>query len=67
MGIDKTKKEMVAQDLSDLLQSTQDMNATKATQNYNNFVKTSEKRINGVIYRLNHNYNIGKKLNAINK
>ena len=67
LGVDKTKKEHIESVLSDLLHSTRDMNSMKAQQHYDNFVKETEHRIDGVIYRLEHHYNLGKKLNSINR
>ena len=67
LGVDMTKKEHIDAELSDLLHQTRDMHSIKAHQHYDKFVKETESRIDGVIYRLQHHYNLGKKLNAINK
>ena len=34
---------------------------------YDMFVKDTEQRIDGVIYRLKHHYNLGSKLDSINR
>ena len=66
LGVDMTKKEHIESELSDLLHTTRDMNSIKAHQHYDRFVKETESRIDGVIYRLQHHYNLGKKINSIN-
>ena len=42
------------------------MTADSARKNYNDFVSSTAERIDGVIYRVKHNYNISKKMNSIN-
>ena len=43
------------------------MNSVKAKQSYDVFVRETTNRIDGVIYRLQHHYNLGGKLNSINR
>lgn len=43
------------------------MTAEAAHKQYNEFCDKTEARIDGVIYRLKHHYNVGKKINSINK
>ena len=43
------------------------MTADEAQKQYDEFVTATENRIDGVIYRLKHHYNVGKKINSINK
>ena len=61
------KSEAMELELADLLHKTSNMTRDKAQMKYDAFVKETETRIEGVIYRLNTHYNIGRKLNAINK
>ena len=42
LGVDKTKKETIEMDLSELLSQTQNMNSVKAKQHYDSFVKDTE-------------------------
>ena len=62
-----TKNEMIDKTLSELLHETSEMTADKAREGYRSFVKETETRIDGVIYRLKHHYNLGNKLNSINR
>jgi hypothetical protein len=67
LGADKTEKERAKMYLFELLQATQDMNVNKAKQKYTDFVKETESRVFNLIQRLRNHYNLGSKLNAINR
>jgi len=43
------------------------MTADAARKNYDEFVEGTAARVEGVIYRLKHHYNVGKKINSINR
>eukprot|EP00353_Schmidingerella_taraikaensis_P007010 CAMPEP_0185575214 /NCGR_PEP_ID=MMETSP0434-20130131/6468_1 /TAXON_ID=626734 ORGANISM="Favella taraikaensis, Strain Fe Narragansett Bay" /NCGR_SAMPLE_ID=MMETSP0434 /ASSEMBLY_ACC=CAM_ASM_000379 /LENGTH=149 /DNA_ID=CAMNT_0028192027 /DNA_START=1242 /DNA_END=1691 /DNA_ORIENTATION=- len=67
MGVDMTKSETQDIELSELLQQTSEMTADAAKKQYEEFVDETKRRVDGVINRLRHRYNIGKKINSINK
>lgn len=67
MGVDMTKGELKDLELQDLLKQTSEMTADVAKRQYDEFVTNTSSRIDGVIYRLKNHYNVGKKINNINK
>ena len=67
MGVNLSKSEENDLELLDILQQTNNMTADAARKQYEEFVESSAARIDGVIYRLKHHYNIGKRINSINK
>ena len=67
MGVDMTQSEVRDLELSELLAQTSNMTADAARQQYDEFVEDTKGRVDGIIYRLRQRYNIGKKLNSINK
>ena len=62
-----TKSELQEIELSELLAQTSEMTADAAKKQYEEFVVDTKHRVQGVINRLQHRYNIGKKINSINK
>ena len=61
------KSEISDEELLELLKQTSSMTAEAARKQYDDFVYSTSSRVDGVIYRLKHHYNLGKKLNNINK
>lgn len=67
IGADMTKQQQHMKQLRDILVNTSKMNIVDAENDYNDFVRDTEKRINSIVYRLQHHYNLNTKLNSIAK